>query len=355
MPYQRPDRPSNADLLALYEQVESRVDRTAEHLGVPRRTVSDWIKEAKVDQRSEFADWEVVGASINASGGVSRRLKPSTRIVAARTEGWKRPKPKPPKKSAPQLIVAGGDVHAPLQNRVMEAKFESFLEDNQPQRFTMLGDLAENAGTSKWKDRPGQPTEQESIDEGYRFLRRKLEICPNMQLDWIEGNHDLRPEDYVRTNAPMAANLCQAEKSEPVNSIEHFYRLDELGVNYIREYPLSKIKLAPNLVITHGGAVKKGAGASALANLEKRGYCIVTGHTHRLGIVFKTTLDADDHPSTLLGAETGTFKLIEPEAYDVAPDHQNGFVTITLWPDGQFHIEPALFSGGYLRWRDKRY
>lgn len=242
-----------------------------------------------------------------------------------------------------------------MQNKVLEEKFESFLDEHKPDRLINLGDLAENAGTSRWRKRPGQPSEQSCVDGGYQWLRRKIEVVPDMQVDWIEGNHDLRTEQYTGDNAPETAGLSQACKSQAVLSIEHLYRLDELGVKYHRGYPLAKIKLSDNLVVAHGGAVKKGSGSSALANLEKRGFSIITGHTHRMAIVFKTVLDADDSPSTLCGAESGTMKTIEPESYDVAPDHQNGFLTVTLYRDGQFHIEPALFSGGALRWRDKRY
>lgn len=321
----------------------------ADHYGCDKRTVGRWAADLSLPS------YTLVGASQNATGGISRRYKPEKQLLPARLKGPQYPKPKPPKKGKPQLIVAGGDVHAPLQDAKLEQKFEAFLEDNEPDRFVLLGDLNEHAGTSRWKDRPGQPTEQECVDGGYHFLRRKREVCPQMQIDWIEGNHDLRPEDYVNVNAAKVSGLCRAGESTPVLSVEHYMRLDELQVNYVRGYPLAKVKLSDNLVIAHGNRVKKGAGATALANLEKRGYSIVTGHTHRLAIVFKTTLDADDSPSTLCGAETGTFKHIEPESYDEAPDHQNGFVTISLYPDGQFHIEPALFSGGFLRWRGKRY
>lgn len=337
------------DFRDVYSLKAGNVTHLAEHYGAARGTIRTWRDDLGLPR------WEVVGASVNPYGKVSARLKPVGQVLPARVDGWKRPPLKKPKKQKSQLIVVCGDVHAPKQDNELEKKFESWLATNQPDRAINLGDLAENAGTSRWRNRPGQPSEQECVDGGYRWLKSKIHASPDTEWDWIEGNHDLRTEQYTADNAPVTAGLARAETAQPVLAVEHLYRLDELRVKYHRGYPLAKVKLSDHLVIAHGGAVKKGAGASALANLEKRGFSIVTGHTHRLAIVFKTVLDSDDSPSTLCGAETGTMKKIEPESFDVAPDHQNGFVTITLFPDGQFHIEPALYSGGTLRWRDQRY
>ena len=108
----------------------------------------------------------LVGASQNATGGISRRFKPTVQPLPARVDGWKRPAAKKPKQTNSKLIVICGDVHAPKQDKELEAKFESWLEHNKPDRGINLGDLAENAGTSRWKNLPGQPSEQECIDGG---------------------------------------------------------------------------------------------------------------------------------------------------------------------------------------------
>lgn len=276
-------------------------------------------------------------------------------INPIRVDGWKRPKIKKPKAGQNELVVICGDQHAPEHDKVFHAKFLAWLRENQPSRMIVLGDLLENADISRWEDHDGQATAKESMEAGYYLLRDYIEAAPDMEITWLEGNHDERLEKYQRQNAPKTAKVTRVGETQPVMSIPHIMHLDELRVEYVTGYPLSKVILTERLAVIHGKIVKKGAGATALANLEKRGYSVVSGHTHRAGVVFKTVLDIDDEPSTLLAAETGTMKEIKPEVFDEAPDHQNAFVTAVLWKDGQFHLEPAIYAGGNLRWRDRRY
>lgn len=286
---------------------------------------------------------------------VSVDWKPSLLALTPRPEGWKRPKVAPRKPQETELVVICGDQHAPEHDLTFHAKFLSWLAENRPSRIVILGDLLENSDVSRWADRKGEATAAESIQSAYNILRDYIHAVPDAQVTWIEGNHDQRIETYAHGNAGKVAEITRAGEDVPVLSLPHLMRLDELSVEYVTGYPLAKVILCENLAVIHGKIVKKGAGASALGNLEKRGYSVISGHTHRAGVVFKTVLDIDDTPSTLMGAETGTMKEIKPEVFDEAPDHQNAFVTATIWQDGQFHLDPAIYSAGSLRWRDQRF
>lgn len=307
--------------------------------------------------------WQVRGLRVNEwemAGELQRQTRldivprPET-LRAARPDGWKRPKIKQMAPGASEMIAVCGDQHAPEHDRAFHAKFLSWLRRNLPSQIIILGDLLENADVSRWADRKGQATVKESIDAAYLMLRDYIEAAPDAEIVWIAGNHDHRIEIHAEGSAPKLSDIARAGESDPILSVPYLMRLDELGIEYIADYPLGKKIIAPNLAVIHGSTVKKGAGATALANLEKRGYSVISGHTHRAGIVFKTVLDIDDSPSTLIAAETGTMKEIKPEVFDVAPDHQNAFMTVTVWKDGQFHIEPAIYSGGNLRWRNQRF
>lgn len=388
--------PPPPDFAARYVELSGEKEALKRHYGVGREKVDRWIAEVIDSGTSETRIYELTDlpkgrpaemleerdldpdhfqvqvlrinewavTTKGEDGEPQTNLNRQTRlnvvprekaIRAARPDGWKRPKVKPPKKGEPQLVAICGDQHAPEHDREFHVKFLSWLRENQPSQIVILGDLLENADVSRWQDRAGEATAQESIDAGYMLLRDYIDAAPDAAVTWIEGNHDQRVETHTNQNARKVAGIHRAGEDEPVLSIPHLLRLDELGVEYIADYPLGKLRLTDNLAVIHGNIVKKGAGASALANLEKRGYSVVSGHTHRAGVVFKTVMDIDDQPSTLLAAETGTMKQIKPEVFDVAPDHQNAFVTATIWPDQQFHLEPAIYSAGFLRWRGERF
>jgi hypothetical protein len=41
--------------------------------------------------------------------------------------------------------------------------------------------------------------------------------------------------------------------------------------------------------------------------------------------------------------------------YTAAPDWQQGFATVEVWPDGYFNIDTAKYVNGALMWRDQRF
>lgn len=375
------NRPSNAEILAAIE-AHGSVAAAAKALGFPTTTFGGWAKIARgagggttieVTDAKELDNlmrengfdpkaWYAERVTLNkwgVDGAEQRQIKAHLRRNPADLlpddKGWKRPKIKPHDPTKPYLTVICGDPHPPKHDLELHARFLSWLKKNKPAKGVILGDILENADVSQWKDRPGQPTAKESVQAAYYMIRDYIAASPNTDWTVISGNHDERIEDYQRANAPKTAGICRGGEDVPVMSVPYLLKFKELGITYIADYPIGKLILAPNLAVAHGNIVKKGAGASALANLDKRGYAIITGHTHRLALVFKTTLGIDDLPHTLYAAETGTMKKIEPELYDVSPDSQNGFVTATIWPDGDYHLEQAVYSNGHLRWRGQRF
>jgi|GEM_PF-1927878 len=379
-----PKRPTPDDFGLVWDTHEGNLKAIARHyaaaLEVPcdSRTVARWNAERGNPTTSEPSTKEIneiirdagddpdkvevtkaIGMRYNTPAGghtyIRAEWKPSLAELHVRPEGWKRPKVKPLKKTDAQLVAICGDQHAPEHDTEFHAKYLSWLAENRPAKIIILGDLLENADVSRWQDREGQASARESIEAAYFILRDYIDASPDSHITWIQGNHDLRIEAYTANGAPKVAGVCRAGEDQPVLSVPHLLRLDELRIDYVADYPLGKVKLADSLAVIHGKIVKKGAGATALANLEKRGYSIISGHTHRAGVVFKTVMDIDDTPSTHMAAETGTMKKIKPEVFDEAPDHQNAFVTAVIYPDGQFHLEPAIYSAGHLRWRDQRY
>ena len=171
--------------------------------------------------------------------------------------------------------------------------------------------------------------------------------------------------------APSLYGLRRAdtpkEFGEPVHGLPHLLRLDELGVNFVEPegtYENAQVELSQKLAVRHGWIVRQGSGVSALKTLERTGYSIITGHTHRQSIVHHTIYEIDRTPRVLLAAEAGCMCRIDSQAdeegrrfpaYDVLADWQPGFCTATIYPDGKFKVDLGTWVNGVLLWQGQRY
>lgn len=369
------DRPTNKELLRLYADADYNAAELSRMLDRAPSTIKGWLEEAKEEELvtnievdgTVFESLDAAGLNANEfeiisgtvdtqSGRIWGKFRRKLSTLAARAEGWTIPTPIKAKDSGDRTWLLISDLHAPLTDWEWFNRIISLAADFQPDNILVNGDLLENADISRWEDRPGEPTVKESIDTGYYILLALRKTCPDARIVLIDGNHDeKRINSYVYGNAQKIHGVARAEEETPVLSLPYLLRLDELGVEYIGNYPLGKIKISEKFIAFHGSTVKKGSGSSALANLEKRGTSTASGHTHRAGIVYKTVYDADDNPETHVAVELGCGVKLEPKSYDEAPDWQNFAATVTVYEDECFHVEPAVFAGGSLFWRDKRY
>lgn len=262
-------------------------------------------------------------------------------------------------------IVFVGDQQAPYHDKHLHQLFLEWLEHNKPDEGVLIGDTVDFPDISRHKDNPEwHVSAQECVDSGYELLLDY--VLANEATDWTKllGNHDERIRSRLLGFQTKLYGLRRAKvKGQPpeesVFHISNLLRLDELGIGIVDpggNYDQGQYKLSPHLAARHGWHTKKGSGASALATLEQLGYSVVVGHTHRQGIVHKTTHDIDGNPSTLAAVETGCMCRIEGGlGYAVAPDWQAGFATATVWDDGKFKLDLATYVNNKLYYRDQRY
>lgn len=369
------DRPSHKDLLDLYEQLDENAAEVARKLGRSPSTVKGWLKDAQdaefetnVEINGSLAssmreagldpeEFEIIAGTVDTnSGRIWGKFRRKLSWMAARVDGWKIPEPIKVIDKGDRTWLCISDPHAPLTDEGWFASVIALAKEFKPDNILVNGDLLENADISRWQDRDGEPTAKESIDGGYYILLSLRQTCPKARIVLIDGNHDeVRINNYMANNAPKLAGLARAEEETPVLSLPFLLRLDELGVEYIGDYPLGSLKISEKFIAYHGKIVKKGSGTSALANLEKRGVSTMTAHTHRAAIVYKTVFDIDNKPETHVAVELGTGSTIKPVAFDEAPDWQNFAATVTVYDDECFHVEPAIYTNGSMFWRDKRF
>jgi len=136
------------------------------------------------------------------------------------------------------------DIQYPYHDKLALSKLLQVAKDIQPDTILQIGDGIDFPTVSRWaKDTALEyaPILQEHIDGFKGLLTDFREACPNSDMIWLEGNHDLRLKQFVTTYAPALGSLRALE-------IENLFGLAELGVKY-RKGPL---RVGTNTYAVHG-------------------------------------------------------------------------------------------------------
>jgi hypothetical protein len=307
----------------------------------------------------------------------AKRRHPELLLLPPRADGWTPVRPVPKSlaaQGAPELVVIVGDQQAPFHDQRLHELFLQWLINNAPERGVNLGDLMDFPDISRHKPDPENIAyAQECLQSGYEINRDYRGASPETEWEWMPGNHDWRLRDYVLNNAPLIAGLRRVDTpespGEAVHGVQFLTRTDELGIKFIDPrgpYDLAQVQLSKNLAVRHGWLVRQRGGESAYKSLEKTGYSILVGHTHRQALVQHTVPEIDGTPSQLLAAEVGCMCRLDTEAdrdakgrrfpsYTPMADWQRGFATAMVYPDGKFKVDLASYVNGVLLWQDQRY
>jgi hypothetical protein len=321
------------------------------------------------------ADWQIIKARVNEWGGPSGtdnaqlrvELEPARNLLApARSDGWRAPKAPKVDKSKPFMVMASGDRHCPLHDEGLHAASLAWLREFQPEVHVDVGDILDFAELSRHRKNPARPQSAgDCIQAAYNVKRAEVQASPNTQHVLIPGNHDYRLRNSAIDQRPGAYGLKRADNPDlepeawPVESLPHLLRLDELGVEFIGghdEYDQYEYEVAPGLYALHGYKARPRAGATAASMIDSYAASVIVGHVHRQGITTLTKRDGiRGEPREYLGMEVGTMaRRNDTLGYDHHGDHQHGFGTAIVWPDGRHLFELARWDGRSLVWRNWR-
>lgn len=259
----------------------------------------------------------------------------------------------------------------PFHDRDALAASLTLLRAMKPDAVILLGDTMDLPVMSKFKTHPAyEGVTQPAIQECHEWMTgiRKAVGGHPVEIYMLEGNHDLRMQDYVMQNAKAAFGLKRANdppEEWPVLTVPYLLRTEELGINYIPGYPVCRLELAPNLVAIHGKKLKL-----AQAITDER-VCTLQGHTHHAGITYfqhrsdKATKQQRwaASPGCLCrtdGAVPGYNHAIDPRSHqpiDNPQDWQQGVGIVEYHPDGSSTpvYEHAPIEGGIVRWRGQEF
>lgn len=180
-----------------------------------------------------------------------------------------------------------------------------------PDELIILGDFADFYAVSSHNKDPERALrfndELSDVITGLKELKA-LKAKKNV---FIAGNHEDRLTRYLQSKAPELYNVV---------SIPALLQLDMLGFEYV---PYRNFYQTGKLYLTHDVG---SSGSSALQNaLKTFNRNIITGHTHRMGLVIEGSIEQKTHLSASFGWLGNSAEIDYMSKAKVYKDWQLGF------------------------------
>lgn len=167
------------------------------------------------------------------------------------------------------------------------------VQIENPDRTVVMGDIIDMAEQGRFAQEAAfANTTQPALDRTTEF-GGQLRAGTNGFIDFIEGNHDLRLQNFVEANAKAAFGLRKGGMPEswPVMSLPNLLRLDESGITYHDAYPAAHVWINNQLRCEHGTKVNSSGSTVAKYAAETPHISTASGHTHRQEAQGRTTFD----------------------------------------------------------------
>lgn len=256
-------------------------------------------------------------------------------------------------------MVLLADHQAPYHDEALLAAQVAMAADLQPRRIGHLGDLCDFTDISKHRDHAVVNAKvNECIQAGHDILRALREAAPHAEFELLWGNHDVRPFTELLGRAERMADIRCADMGdgdrEALVSLERALRLPELGIKAVtdsRGWDHAELDIVPGsrgLSGRHGWLTGKNVAARTL---EKVGRSVVVGHIHRPEHVYSWSKQLHCEQQAVVvgcscevrGGGNKHFPTFVPE-----DDWLQGAALVTVWPDQEFTIELARWTGDSL-------
>tara|TARA_Y100001938_G_C8072846_1_gene424193 strand:+ start:1109 stop:1870 length:762 start_codon:yes stop_codon:yes gene_type:complete len=214
-----------------------------------------------------------------------------------------------------EKVIFLSDLHFPHHDPAAISLVLSFIRWFEPEYVYIIGDLLDFYALSSFSKDPNRTLElQKELDMAREFLTVLRRACPDAEIFFREGNHEDRLQRYLKAH-PEIFNLRALTMDSLLN-------LTELNIHH---YGYREDLFHKGFCVEHGDVVRKKSAYTAAAMLEKRVKSGITGHTHRLGVHYRSLRD-----QTLVWYENGCLCQTKPDYIIGAPDWQQGF-TIGHW------------------------
>lgn len=271
--------------------------------------------------------------------------------------------------STPDTYVILPDQQIPWHDRELHEVVLRFLDDLQPTGVVLSGDITDKPQFSlkyPWNHRmTNDPIS--SVRHHQRtareVIRDYVEAAGSSKNIIVPGNHDDRFINYVAAKAPLLLALEDVDGDALISLAKY---LDAEAAGYtmatdpsgMASYPAAHAVLSPILAVYHGWLLGNGeGGASAAAHLKYLNHSVIVGHTHRQAKIHRTlhTLGGQE-TQVLVGVEAGTLALVSGGlGHTVNPNWQQGLAVATIFGDGEFSVDTAVYANRSLFYQGQRW
>lgn len=249
-----------------------------------------------------------------------------------------------------QRLLVVSDLQVPFQHVAATKALMKLVKREKFDRVLVVGDELDMQSQSKWAK--GSHLEYEGqLDADRKTCQNILwELGPvwGIPMDITRSNHTDRLFHTLLRGAPSLIGLPELEYPK-------FMEFESMGIKFHKK----PLEFLPNYVLVHGdeGSLNRHAGMTASGLAQRFNKSVVCGHTHRLGLVGKSTGIRGDY-STLWGFEVGNLMDKRKASYlkAGAADWQMGFgiievngknitnIPVPVNKDGSFTIYGRVYA-----------
>ena len=227
------------------------------------------------------------------------------------------------------------DVHLPFQDDdALDLTFE-IIRDYKPSLVWLGGDIIDGYALSSWLT-SSQINLKEEIFAAESFFERLRKICPNAEIVWQMGNHEVRFLRYILKKASKLEDLILLKRGL---SIEDIFLTEKFKIKIV-DGPA----LIGKLYHLHGHEKRNYGNIVhvALNMLRWLHKSVIFGHFHvlqRFPIkeVDATYKEAYANPSLI------DIKKMPYEGYLSVDSFMRGFSLVNYYENDLFHVQQLLF------------
>jgi len=225
--------------------------------------------------------------------------------------------------------VVLNDIQIPFHDVPVLANVLSFIQDLKPQGVILNGDVVECYAISNFTKDPMEPSSLTNERMIAGDLMNRLSHVKHKI--WLGGNHEDRLRSHVWRNRKEWSRALGVLGVSIDVSFESLFTPRKYGFKYT---PYGTYHMLGKLMVTHGEFISKHSAFSAKMHMDRFGTSVLHGHTHRLGIHYRTDMKG------VHGAwENGCLCVVNAREWVHFPNWQQGFAIVNVAPDGMFNVQ----------------
>jgi predicted phosphodiesterase len=229
------------------------------------------------------------------------------------------------------------DIQFPFHDEKVLALVEEFARDLKPHGIVLNGDIVDCYDISDFDKNPlTQATLDMEAELAIGLMGRLAKVAKERW--WIGGNHEDRLRRFLWKQGDAFKVLGKRATKAAMEALG-FPALFQLKDNGFKWKPYGGSIELGKLMVTHGMMVRSQSAASGRAHYERFGSSIMIGHTHRLGIYYRTNVRG-----VHAAYENGCLCKLTPE-YAQHPDWQQGLSVVHVDKGGFYNVQQIPVLG----------